>query len=192
MASAMTGENAARLKVRSISSQVCCSAAWMTDSVMASSWLMAGPDVDDEVAVGIGTRPIAGFEHRRGIHLFEDGRPGNDGRRAAVSRGHRPACRASFRRTRRSAISRSAPSSVSARPSGIDQPRQVDGRPDPDDRSVEVDQIGADLRQLDLEAGEIGLLEQALQHLARGTSAEGSGTLRICVWPTNCMSAEWE
>src|SRR5688572_29263378 len=35
-ASAMTGEKAAREKVRSISSQVCWSAAWMTERGMAS------------------------------------------------------------------------------------------------------------------------------------------------------------
>ena len=59
MASAITGEKAAREKVRSISSQTCCSAAWMTESVMASSVIVSGlADGDDEVAVGVRVGPV--------------------------------------------------------------------------------------------------------------------------------------
>src|SRR3954469_4444754 len=80
LASAMTGEKAAREKVRSISSQTCCKAACRTESVMASSFCISGlADIDDDVAVGVRSCAVAGFEHGGGVHLFEDRRPFDDG-----------------------------------------------------------------------------------------------------------------
>src|SRR5437868_1287959 len=84
LASAMTGEKAAREKVRSISSQTCCRAAWRTESVMASSFAisMSGisglANVDDDVAVGVRSCAVAGFQHGGGVHLFEDRRAFDD------------------------------------------------------------------------------------------------------------------
>src|SRR5882724_4949256 len=79
LASAITGEKAAREKVRSISSQTCCSAAWRTESVMASSFISCLANVDDDVAVGVRTCPVAGLQHGGGVHLFQDRRAFDDG-----------------------------------------------------------------------------------------------------------------
>ena len=134
---------------------------------------------------------VAGLEHGRGVDLLEDRRAVDDARRAAASRGHRPACRARRRRTRPAASRGSASSSVAARPAGSISRRQVDCRPHADHRGVEVDQIGADLRQLDAGSARNRPSRTGSAASRASTSAEGSGTLRRCVWPRNCMSAEW-
>src|SRR4051794_24798993 len=83
LASAITGEKAAREKVRSISSQTCCKAAWSTESVIASSFALSTDmsglaNVDDDVAVSVGACAVARFEHGGRVHLFEDRRPFDD------------------------------------------------------------------------------------------------------------------
>src|SRR6185436_3876787 len=97
--SEMTGENAARSKVRSISLATCCRPFCTTTKVtgsIASIILSPSPlrgedrvrgretscqpaDGDLEVAERIHTHPVPRLDHGGGIELLDDGRPGELG-----------------------------------------------------------------------------------------------------------------
>ncbi len=80
--------------------------------------------------------------------------------------------RASRRRTQTGALADDGVLQRARRAGRIDQASTDRDAPAlADHRGVEVDETGADLRQPHLEAGEIGLLEQRLQLVARDVGA---------------------
>src|SRR3990167_9292153 len=77
--SEITGEKAARSKVRSISLATCCNPFCTTTRVTGSIAFMAelpsqGPDGDLEVAERVHAHAVAGLDHRRRVELLHDGR----------------------------------------------------------------------------------------------------------------------
>src|SRR5215470_9363730 len=85
--SEITGENAARSKVRSISLATCCKPFCTTTSVTGSIAMLSasryrlrrgsaeGADRDLEVAERVDADVIAGLDDRRRVELFHDRRP---------------------------------------------------------------------------------------------------------------------
>src|SRR5216684_4013044 len=72
--SAITGLNAARTKVVSISLQTCCKPFWMTASVTGSIvvTLLSLRNMDDHITQYVDLRPIAGMNHGRRIQLLQN------------------------------------------------------------------------------------------------------------------------
>src|SRR5262245_35785889 len=113
--SEMTGENAARSKVRSISLATCCNPFCTTTSVTGSIAMMSAlssqrTDRDLEVAERVDPHAVARLDHGGAVELLHDRGPGELGAeaellaavdrrvlpaavepRSAALRGHRPA-----------------------------------------------------------------------------------------------------
>ena len=106
------------------------------------------------------------------VELLDDGRARRCARRAAAPRAGRPACRASRRRTRPARAPTARLTRRRAR-AGSDQRGEVDRRPPADHRGVQVDQHGADLRQLDAEAREVGAPRSSCCSSARRRRGRG-------------------
>src|SRR2546423_8030592 len=88
--SEMTGEKAARSKVRSISLATCCSPFCTTTSVTGSIVSMAGAlslqraDGDLEVAQRVDARAIARLDHGGRVELLDDRRAREQGARSEL------------------------------------------------------------------------------------------------------------
>ena len=139
-----------------------------TQCVAAAGSEQASADLDQQVAVGVLLRPVAGGRGRWWCPSARRRSPGRRGwRRRGGARGRRRGCRASGRRSGpaggRSRRRRGWRRGGSGRGGWRGR-----GRAEAGDGGGEVDEGGADLGEVDAEAGVVGGFEAGLQGFAGG------------------------
>src|SRR5688572_7238595 len=174
--SEMTGEKAARSKVKSISLATCWSPFCTTTNVTGSMWatesLLQRADGDFEVAEGVDADTVARLDDRGGVELLHDGRP--------RELDTRPQMFAPIdRRVDPFAVEPGAARGDGAWPraSGRDrETRQLNRMPAADDGSAQAHHQAPHPAQLDLEALPVRSLEGHQQLVTLETSAgDGDG-----------------